>query len=146
MTAKLTTEHRAELLSAATRDELVALAERLLAQGALGEPAVLVPPEVGMVMLQVREPIAEERFYLGEVLVTRCGAEVAGVAGWSMRGDDDRIAALAAALLDAVCAAGLPESAEVEELCAAVERRRRREIDEEWARIAPTLVTFEELP
>jgi alpha-D-ribose 1-methylphosphonate 5-triphosphate synthase subunit PhnG len=141
-----TAERRAELLSAATREELVPLAERLLNEGALGEPAVPVPPEVGMVMVQVREPVAGERFYLGEVLVTRCGAEVAGSGGWSMRGDDDRVAALAAALLDAVAAAGLPESAEVAGLCAAVDERRRREIDDEWARIAPTLVTFEELP
>jgi alpha-D-ribose 1-methylphosphonate 5-triphosphate synthase subunit PhnG len=107
---------------------------------------VLVPPEVGMVMTQIREPVAEERFYLGEILVTRCSVEVAGANGWSMRGGDDRIAALAAALLDAVAAAGLPEAAEVADLCTAVAARRRREIDAEWAEIAPTLVTFEELP
>ncbi|MEW2359298.1 phosphonate C-P lyase system protein PhnG [Spirillospora sp. NPDC029432] len=136
---------RARLLAAAEPGELVPAAERLLDGGALGTPRVIHPPEVGMVMLQVREPVAEERFYLGEVLVTQCTVEVAGATGWSMRGGDDRVAALAAALLDAAAAAGLPEAARVEEVCAAVAARQAAEDAAEWAALAPTVVEFEEL-
>ncbi|GAA3657917.1 hypothetical protein GCM10022224_021450 [Nonomuraea antimicrobica] len=141
----MTREERAGLLAAATPDELLPLAERLLRSGDLGEPTVLHPPEVGMVMLTVREPVAEERFHLGEVLVTSCTVEVAGAAGWCMRGGDDRVAALAAALLDAAAAAGLPAAGDVRALCEAVAERRAREDAAEWAEVSRTRVAFEEL-
>ena len=145
MTAVLSRDRRAELLAAAAHDEVVPLAERLLAAGTLGEPLVVHAPETGMVMLQVREPVAEERFYLGEVLVTRCTVEVAGSAGWCMRGDGDRVAALAGALLDAAAAAGLPEASDIEDVCLRVADRRTAEDAAEWSELAPTTVKFEEL-
>lgn len=145
MTDVITREARAELLAAATPDELLPLAERLLQSGDLGEPTVLHPPETGMVMLTVREPVAEERFHLGEVLVTSCTVEVAGTAGWCMRGGVDRVATLAAALLDAAAAAGLPAAGDVHALCAAVAERREREDAAEWAEVSMTRVAFEEL-
>jgi alpha-D-ribose 1-methylphosphonate 5-triphosphate synthase subunit PhnG len=145
MNSVMSREERAELLAAATPDELLPLAERLLQSGDLGDPAVLHPPEVGMVMLTVREPVAEERFHLGEVLVTSCTVEVAGAAGWSMRGGDDRVTTLAAALLDATAAAGLPAAAEVRALCSAGADRRAREEAAEWAEVSMTRVAFEEL-
>ncbi|MBB6548368.1 phosphonate C-P lyase system protein PhnG [Nonomuraea rubra] len=138
-------EERAGLLASATPGELLPLAERLLQSGELGEPTVLRRPEVGMVMLTVREPVAEERFHLGEVLVTSCTVEVAGAAGWCMRGGDDRVAALAAALLDAAAEAGLPAAGDVHALCAAVAERRAREDAAEWAEVSMTRVAFEEL-
>ncbi|TYB68982.1 phosphonate C-P lyase system protein PhnG [Nonomuraea sp. PA05] len=141
----ITREERAGLLAAATSEELLPLAERLLHTGELGEPTVLHRPEVGMVMLTVREPVAEERFHLGEVLVTSCTVEVAGAAGWCMRGGDDRVAALAAALLDAAAEAGLPAADDVHALCAAVAERRAREDAAEWAEVSMTRVAFEEL-
>lgn len=141
----LTRERRCELLAAAGHDEVVPLAERLLADGATPHPTVVKAPEVGMVVLQVREPVEETRFYLGEVLVTECSVEVAGVPGWCMRPGDDRVAALAGALLDAVAAAGLPALAEIDALCAAVAARREAEEAAEWADLAATTVTFEEL-
>jgi alpha-D-ribose 1-methylphosphonate 5-triphosphate synthase subunit PhnG len=145
VTDEMSRERRAELLAAASPDELLPVAERLLESGELGRPRVVHPPEVGMVMLTVREPVAEERFHLGEVLVTRCMVEVAGATGWSMRAGDDRVAALAAALLDAAAGAELPAGDEVEALCAAVADRRRREDAAEWAELAATQVAFEEL-
>jgi alpha-D-ribose 1-methylphosphonate 5-triphosphate synthase subunit PhnG len=141
----LTREERAGLLAAATSDELLPLAEHLLRSGELGEPTVLHPPEVGMVMLTVREPVAEERFHLGEVLVTSCTVEVAGTAGWCMRGGDDRVAALAGALLDATAEAGLSGAGDVHALCAAVAERRAQEEAAEWAEVSMTRVAFEEL-
>lgn len=145
MTDEMTGERRAELLAAASPDELLPIAERLLDTGELGHPRVVHPPEVGMVMLTVREPVAEERFHLGEVLVTRCMVEVAGATGWSMRAGDDRVATLAAALLDAAALAGLPSAPEIDALCVAIAERRRREDAAEWAELSATQVAFEEL-
>ncbi|MFE7979807.1 phosphonate C-P lyase system protein PhnG [Streptomyces shenzhenensis] len=141
----LTRERRCELLAAAEHDEIVPLAERLLADGATPPPTVVKAPEVGMVVLQVREPVEETRFYLGEVLVTECSVEVDGVPGWCMRADDDRVAALAGALLDAAAAASPAARAEVDALCAAVAERRAAEDAAEWADITATTVAFEEL-
>ncbi|ONK09705.1 phosphonate C-P lyase system protein PhnG [Streptomyces sp. MP131-18] len=140
----LTRERRCELLAAAGHEEIVTLAERLLADG-VPRPTVVQAPEVGMVVLQVREPVEETRFYLGEVLVTECSVELDGVPGWCMRSGDDRIAALAGALLDAVAAAGLPALTDIDALCAAVAERQAAEEAAEWADIQATTVAFEEL-
>jgi alpha-D-ribose 1-methylphosphonate 5-triphosphate synthase subunit PhnG len=142
----LSADERAELLAAAHHDELVPLAERLFTDGVLSELTVVKPPQVGLVLLQVREPVAEERFYLGEVLVTDCTVELHGHAGWSMRGGDDRAASLAAAILDAVVASGDENAPRVEALCQAVAERRAGEHAAEWDEIAATTVQFEELP
>lgn len=145
MAETLTREQRCDLLAAAEHAEIVPLAEQLVADGAAPRPTVVKPPETGMVVLQVREPVEESRFYLGEVLVTECAVEVAGVPGWSMREGDDRVAALAAALLDAVAAAGLPATTEIDALCARIAERRARQDENEWAEIRSTTVAFEEL-
>lgn len=138
-----TTEQRAELLARADAGELIELAERCIAE--LGEPTVLVAPEIGLVMLQVREPVCEERFHLGEVVVTRCEVQLGGSLGWCMRPGVDRIAALAAAVCDAVAGNGGSLAAEVLELCGRTADAHERARNAEWAALAPTEVTFEEL-
>ncbi|MER6525856.1 phosphonate C-P lyase system protein PhnG [Streptomyces sp. NPDC001508] len=145
MSSTQTRERRCELLAAAAPEEIVPLAERLLADGSIPEPTVLKGPETGMAVLQVREPVEESRFYLGEVLVTECSVDVAGVPGWCMRPGDDRIAALAGAVLDALAAAGSPATAEIDALCAAVAERRAAQDAAEWADVTTTTVVFEEL-
>jgi alpha-D-ribose 1-methylphosphonate 5-triphosphate synthase subunit PhnG len=138
-----TPERRAELLAATDAAPLVALAERCLEDG--DDPVVVRGPEVGMVMLTVREPVARERFHLAEVLVTRAEVELDGVRGWSMRPGDDRVATLAAAVLDAEVEAGRPLAGAVLELCAVTERARAAADAAEWAELEPTAVAFEEL-
>lgn len=138
-------EARAELLAAATPEELADMAERLIADG-LADLVVVKPPKTGLVVMQVREPVADERFYLGEVLVTECTVDLGGVLGWAMRAGDDRVAVLAAAVLDAVATAGHPAAAQVAELCDRVAARREAARDAEWDEIAATVVEFEDLP
>ncbi|AGP61058.1 phosphonate C-P lyase system protein PhnG [Streptomyces rapamycinicus] len=89
------------------------IAERLSAELAEcaciadGAPVrVLVGPDVGCVTAQVREPVLEQRFLLGDVLACRAEVELAGHRGWAMRLGDDRAAALAAAVLDAEAQSG----------------------------------------
>jgi alpha-D-ribose 1-methylphosphonate 5-triphosphate synthase subunit PhnG len=140
----LSREERAALLARAKPDELSRLAEEALAR--TGDPVVLSGPDVGMVMMQVREPVAEERFYLGEVLVTQTEVELVGHRGWCMRLGDDRQAALAGAILDAVAERGLAaDRTSVEDLCRQVAAREAAAASAEWAEVAPTEVRFEEL-
>lgn len=144
-TGLLTRERRCELLAVATREEIAPVAERTLEAVGTERLSVIHRPEVGMVMLQVREPVAGERFYLGEVLVTRCMVEIDGVGGWAMRGGEDRIAALAGAVLDAGAAIDPVIAAEVDRLCRGVEARVEDDRRAEWDEIAGTQVVFEEL-
>lgn len=143
--AELSAETRAELLSAAAGEELTGIAERLMTEGLEGL-TVVKPPKTGLVMMQVREPVAQERFYLGEVLVTECTVELDGALGWAMREGDDRVATLAGAVLDAVVAAAHPAAGQVAELCAQVADRREAARAAEWDEIAATIVEFEDLP
>lgn len=143
MSDVLSREQRCALLAEAERDELVALADECLADGAAVR--VLTGPEVGVVTAQVREPVLAERFLLGDVLACRAEVELAGARGWAMRLGDDRAATLAAAVLDAEAEAARPQAARIEQLCHEVTRRRVQREAEEWAELAPTIVEFEEL-
>lgn len=136
-------EERAALLALAPPDELVGLADACLADGAV--PRVLRAPEVGCVATQVTEPIAGDRFLLGDVLAVQAEVELGGSRGWAMRLGDDRAAALAAAICDAEVQAGRSHAADVVDLCGRVAAREAAAEAEEWARLAPTVVEFEEL-
>ena len=98
-TTLLPRHRRIELLAASEADQLVELAERCLIE--TSAPKLVAGPDVGLLMYQVREPVENERFYLGEILVSRAEVVHRGCRGWAMRLGDDREAALAAAVLDA---------------------------------------------
>jgi alpha-D-ribose 1-methylphosphonate 5-triphosphate synthase subunit PhnG len=135
-------EERAELLAIAASAELVALADRITAAA---DVRVAAQPQVGMVVLEVREPVAGERFHLSEVLVTEACVTVDGAAGWSMRAGDDRLATLAAAVCDGAVESGHALAGDVVRLCAASAAARAEQTAAEQARVATTAVVFEEL-
>lgn len=141
--ATLTAEERAELLAVADPAAVVELAEACLAVH--GDPVVVLAPEVGLVMLQVREPVCEERFHLGEIVVTRAEVALAGGHGWAMRPGTDRTATLGAAVCDAVVSAGVELATDVLDLCLATREARRAADDDEWRELRATEVHFEEL-
>ncbi len=91
---------RSELLAIAEARSLLDLADACL-EGT-DVPELIAGPDVGMVVMTVREPVEATRFHLGEVLVTRAEVEHRGQRGWSMRMGDDRAGALRAdlALID----------------------------------------------
>lgn len=112
----------------------------------VGEPIVAVPPETGLVMLQVREPVCDERFHLGEVVVSRAEVEwEGGVIGWAMRLGTDREAAQAAAVCDGAAELDPAALAEVDDLCRRTAARRRADATIEWSKLTATRVSFEEL-
>ncbi len=145
MTTRMTLNRarRAELLAAADLTPLLAVADRCLDDA--GPPVFVSGPDVGMVMMTVREPVEATRFHLGEVLVTRSEVEHRGVRGWSMRMGDDKPGALAAAICDAEAAAGGDRTTEIDELCTATDARLAAERASEWQTLEPTIVRFEEM-
>jgi alpha-D-ribose 1-methylphosphonate 5-triphosphate synthase subunit PhnG len=137
---------RTELLARADTDKIRRLAEEFLGQRKINEDLHIInPPEVGMVMMQVREPVCKERFHLGEVVVTRAEVALGSSRGWAMRAGTDRETTLAAALLDA-CAEYATELAEaVDELCRQTAERLAQDEQREWTELRATTVNFEEL-
>lgn len=138
----MTPEERGELLAVAQVDALISVAEECLRN----DPTVTVgaAPTVGTVVLQVREPVALERFHLADVMVTTATVSNGRAAGWSMRLGDDPAGALAAAICDVEAAADGPLAAKVMALCEQTRQAKQAERAEEWALIAPTEVRFEE--
>ena len=104
------------------------------------------PPTVGVVVTQVRDTVAEERFILGDVMVTQAEVDRRCAFGWSMRLGSDRMAALAGAILAAEWQAGGPRAAEIEALAERTADQRRAERAAEWERLTPSIVEFEEIP
>lgn len=141
MTPSFGREERAALLALAETDELVALADAVLAGG--GRLEVVRAPTMGCVATQVVEPVGGERFLLGDVLA--CQAEVAldDVRGWAMRLGDERAATLAAAVCDAAAQSGA--AGDVDALCYRVAAMQADREAQEWATLAPTVVEFQEL-
>lgn len=136
-------EERAELLAAAEHRVLLEVAERLI--GKHGLPEIIAPPTVGLIALEVREPVERIRFRLGDVVVTRAEVEIRGGAGWGIRAGDDRAGSLAAAVCAAVGDHGLEGHEEVDRLCQATADRIVADDLAEWAELAETIVEFEEL-
>lgn len=134
---------RTELLAAASDDQLMVVADQCLRSSEV--PEFLLAPEVGTVVLTLREPVESTRMQLGDVLVTRTEVLHRGAHGWAMRMGSNREATVAAAICDAEVEADGPERELVEALCRNTERRLRRERDAEWAELEPTTVHFEEM-
>ena len=119
------------------------LADACLADGV--DVRVLVAPEVGCVSTQVREPVAGERFLIGDVLACRAEVELAGQRAGRCGSGTTGVRCSPRPMLDAEAAAGGPLAADVDELCRAVARRQADRDEREWAELAPTIVAFEEL-
>jgi alpha-D-ribose 1-methylphosphonate 5-triphosphate synthase subunit PhnG len=102
-------------------------------------------PTVGTVALEVREPVAGDRFIVGDVLVTSAEVEWRGKRGWASLLGRDRAAALAAAVCDAEAEASGPLAPEVESLCAGTESALAQAALKEESELARTVVHFEEL-
>lgn len=134
---------RCELLAAADHQPLLEVADACLAD--VEPPQAVFGPEVGAVVLTVREPVEATRFQLADVLVTRSEVLHRGAQGWSMRMGDDRAGALAAAICDAEVEADGPGRARVDRLCRLTAERLDRARRREWDELRPTIVNFEEM-
>lgn len=141
---------RSELLARALPELVNDIAERALDLGHLRQQLIVThPSQIGLVMMQVREPVCRERFYLGEVVATRAEVMICGQRGWSMRLGSDREAALGAAICDALAELGDDVTqglaTEVHSLCERTDLRLDGDSAQEWNELAQTIVDFEEL-
>ena len=115
MSERFTTERRYELLAHAERDELIALADAILAENA---PFSLVSGPTS-VSVPLRAPIpgtTSATTVLGHLAATTCRAELAGARGDGFRSGRDPEGAIAAAVCDAF--AEHARDGRVDQLCA----------------------------
>lgn len=138
-----TLDHVSECLNQADPEEILALASRCLDDDP--EATVTRRPTVGVLVTQVREPVAEERFILGDVLACQAEVHRRGHHGWAMRLGDDTLTVLAAAILAAEYAADGPRRDEITALCDHTIQARKEARAAEWERLSPSIVEFQEI-
>lgn len=123
---------------------LLDLAEQVLtASGA--DVAVVTPPQVGMVMLRLREPVDGTVFNAGEVLVTEARVTLGAHDGYALRLGRAPELTLAAALLDAAVEGAHPLTPAIEAALGACEEAEQARQLAAWREVAPTRVAFDEM-
>ena len=123
---------------------LLDLAERVLAESG-AEVAVVTPPQVGMVMLRLREPVDGTVFNAGEVLVTEARVTLGVHDGYALRLGRAPELTLAAALLDAAVEGAHPLTPAIEAALGACEEAEQARQLAAWREVAPTRVAFDEM-
>jgi len=115
-----------------------------LAKTVAGEKELLFlkKPEKTMVLLQVREPVKQSLFYLGEVLAVHCIVELAGVRGAAVLMGDDFSRVEAAAVLDAAHSGNFTEFSLIEPELLSLAETRQKENAKQAAAIKETQVRF----
>jgi alpha-D-ribose 1-methylphosphonate 5-triphosphate synthase subunit PhnG len=120
---------------------------RALAEEAVSGKTVLLlkEPEKTMILLNVREPVRQSRFYLGEALAVHCMVEVDGVRGAAVQLGDDLRKVQAAAVLDAAHTGNFPGFILTEPALLELDAARKAE-ERQWASvIQETQVRFHAL-
>jgi alpha-D-ribose 1-methylphosphonate 5-triphosphate synthase subunit PhnG len=107
-----------------------------------GAVKLLTGPRLGLVLLRVRESVAESTFYAGELLVTEVTLELGGGYGFGMVVGNDPRRALAAALVDAALAMEGDFAAELHRTLADLANRIAQEQRQAFRAVAATKVDF----
>lgn len=103
----------------------------------------LMQPSPALAMVQVREAAQQSLFYLGEVLIAEAKVQVEGHVGIGVVANGDEQFAYELAVIDAVFAAGLPETNKWIELLEQEERHIMQRQLEREAALLKTKVNFE---
>jgi alpha-D-ribose 1-methylphosphonate 5-triphosphate synthase subunit PhnG len=106
---------------------------------------LLKKAEKTMVLLQVREPVRQSRFFLGELLAVQCTVQVDGERGAAVQMGDDLAKVQAAAVLDALHSGGFDGFARVEAELLCLEEERKSSAVRQAADVRRTQVKFHAL-
>ena len=145
-----TREAICEILSHCATQDLTSVVDKLLEVGAVKDVRAVRSPEIGTVQLQVREAICQERFILGDALVTVAEVAVGSSLGWAMRMGNDPHGAVAAAILDGWVAQSTPDTDAVhltmlEDLLKATVLQESTDRSLKTTQVLSTAIQFEEL-
>ncbi|MBN1647281.1 MAG: phosphonate C-P lyase system protein PhnG [Spirochaetales bacterium] len=100
------------------------------------------PPKEGLVMIRLREQARNTLFYFGEVLVTEARVRINGSPGLGIVQGLQADLARDMAIVDAACAAGVPELAEIEERLQEAGIRNEQLAADKRGKVMKTRVSF----
>lgn len=121
-----------------------ALLDRLAEQVEKAYPIEVVrEPERSLVMCRAVDSVANQPFYLGELLITECTVSIRETEGFGAIAGENADFAYKLAVVDAACRARLPETEGWDKLLKDEEERIRQKTAEEHARIEQTKVQFD---
>jgi alpha-D-ribose 1-methylphosphonate 5-triphosphate synthase subunit PhnG len=104
---------------------------------------LLSGPRQGLVMLRVRESVADSQFNSGEILVTEVKLELEGQFGFGMIIGDSHRQALAVAIVDAAIRRGGPLALQLEQEIAKLEQQLTQKRQQFYNLVATSKVEFE---
>ncbi|MBV8695564.1 MAG: phosphonate C-P lyase system protein PhnG [Ktedonobacteraceae bacterium] len=131
------------ILANCSEEQLSRLAILVLQAYTASTIKLLSGPQRGLVMLRVRETIADSSFNAGEILVTEVKLEIDGQFGFGMIIGDSPSRAMAIALVDAALRKGEAVSTLLQEELAELGRQLHLHHQRTYNLVAATKVDFE---
>jgi alpha-D-ribose 1-methylphosphonate 5-triphosphate synthase subunit PhnG len=126
-------------------EQVCQLASVVLQSYKKSQVKLLNGPRQALVMLRVRETVANSLFHAGEVLVTEVKLELDGQFGFGMIIGDSPRRAMAVALVDAALRKGGPVADQLQHELAELDHQLTRRNQHLEALVATTKVDFERL-
>lgn len=93
-----------KILAKADKSEIAALSAEIQKNY---QPVIVKEPGKTLTMIQMREPVRQSLFYLGEVIVCEASVEIEGVKGTAVTMGDDTEKTLNMAIIDAAVNKGI---------------------------------------
>jgi alpha-D-ribose 1-methylphosphonate 5-triphosphate synthase subunit PhnG len=133
------------IIANAPEEQVARLADIVLSSYKQSQVRLLSGPQQGLVMLRVRETVANSLFNAGEILVTEVRLELDGQFGFGMIIGDSPRRALGVALIDAALRKGGALAEQLQAELTALEHAMLTQNRREQALVAATKVDFERM-
>jgi alpha-D-ribose 1-methylphosphonate 5-triphosphate synthase subunit PhnG len=133
------------ILANSPEEHVCYLASTVLKSYAKSQVKLLSGPRQGLVMLRVRETVANSQFNAGEVLVTEVKLELEEQFGFGMVIGDSPRRAMAIALIDAALGKGGPVADQLQHELAELDRQLGKSHQHLQALVDTTRVEFERM-
>lgn len=133
------------VLANSTEEQVCQLAEAVLEHYGASQVKILSGPRQGLVMLRVRETVANSLFHAGEVLVTEVKLELDDQFGFGMIIGDNSRHALGNALIDAALRKGGALADRLTQELRVLDQQITERNQKEQALVASTRVAFERM-
>lgn len=129
-----------KIMGKSSRQSVIALAREIE-----GHYAVMTvkPPAKTLVMLKMREPVAQAEYFLGELLACEAMVQIGEHQGMAVTAGDDLEKVAAMAVIDAAYNAALPEVAWLDRNLEALEVQVTRKEQQEYAGHLQSKVQFQ---
>ena len=133
------------IMACSSEEQVCLLASLVLQAYAASQIKLLRGPQRGLVMLRMRETVANSQFNAGEILVTEVKLELDGQFGYGMVMGDSPRRAMAVALVDAALRKNELVARQLEQKLAELQQQLQHNHQRLYSIAATTRVNFEVL-